>query len=84
MLNIIAYTICCVLENLNLIYFMFYQHLISRTVFQALVVLGVNNAFQWISVNRTNYPIHWRVTYPEESVTHPLNTRKFVFPSLRK
>ena len=28
------------------------------------------NAIQWISVNKTNYAIHWVVIYPLDSVIH--------------
>ena len=36
----------------------------------ALVVRRLDNAIQWISVNKTNHAIRWIVSYPVDSVIH--------------
>ena len=36
-------------------------------------VQRLDNAIQWISVNKTNHAIRWIVIYPVDSVIHPWN-----------
>ena len=38
-------------------------------------VQRMDNVIHRISVNKTNYAIHWIVIYPLDSVIHPLNNR---------
>ena len=45
---------------------------------QAPVVPRVDNTIQWVSVNKTNYTIHWIVIYPLDNVMYPLNNRALV------
>ena len=40
---------------------------------QGLVVQGLDNAIQWMSVDKTNHALCWLVIYPADRVSQSLN-----------
>ena len=50
----------------------------------APVVRRLDNAIQWVSVNKTNYTIRWKVIYPVDSVIHLLNNPALEFYTVER
>ena len=48
-------------------------------MYPALVARRLDNTIQWISVNKINHAIHWRVIYPVDNVIQPSQEFKEVW-----